>query len=176
MTPTDTRVPRSASALVVACAFVLGSCGSGDSDDATATSSPGAATTSTTPDAPDISAPSTTTTTEPAETTTPTTEPADDAWSGAFPEISLNATEPGPRPLLAWDEVDGAALYQLTVLDADGTPYWSWSGSTAAVPLGGMDNPDAIGAWVFEELSWMVVARADDGTPLAMSRRGALEP
>ena len=44
------------------------------------------------------------------------------------------------------------------------------------MPLGGMDNPDAIGAWVFEELTWMVVARDGDGAPLAMSQRVVLEP
>jgi hypothetical protein len=100
----------------------------------------------------------------------------EEAWVEIFPEIALSPTEPGPRPTLAWESVDGAALYQLTVLDSDGAPYWSWSGTEASVPLGGMDNPDAIGAWVFEELSWMVVARDTSGAPLGMSRRGQLLP
>ncbi len=177
MMPARTRATRPVLTLVVAVAFLLGSCGSGDSDETTATSTSvgRTATPSTTQSAPDNSA-ETTTPNEPADTTTTTTEPVDDAWSDTFQEISLTATEPGPRPLLAWEEVDGAALYQVTVLDADGIPYWSWSGDTAAVPLGGMENPDAIGAWVFEELTWTVVARSDDGTPLAMSQRGTLEP
>jgi hypothetical protein len=168
------------STVVVAVAFVLGSCGSGGDDAATETSASSAdtivaTTTSGPPDSDDGATATTVQPSEPAETA-PTTEPADAAWADTFAEISLSDTEPGPRPLLAWGAVDGAALYQLTVLDADGIPYWSWSGDTEAVPMGGMDNPDAIGAWVFEELTWTVVARAADGTPLAMSQRGTLEP
>jgi hypothetical protein len=166
-------------ALVVAFGLGLGACGSSGADDAveTSTTSGSSSTVPATSDVP-ISDDVGTETTMPTATTATTTTaaPADEAWSDTFQEISLNATEPGPRPLLAWGDVDGAALYQLTVLDADGIPYWSWSGTTAAVPLGGMDNPDAIGAWVFEELTWTVVARAGDGTPLAMSQRGTLVP
>jgi hypothetical protein len=156
-------------------AFVLGSCGSGGADDAVEPAPP----------ASDESIPATTaadesagaTEPEPADTAPSSTSPsADEAWSDTFAEIVLSPTESGPRPTLSWAAVDGAALYQLTVLDADGAPYWSWSGTESAVPLGGMDNPDAIGAWVFEELTWMVVARGGDGAPLAMSRRGVLEP
>jgi len=101
---------------------------------------------------------------------------AEEPWADIFPEITLGTTEPGPRPTLSWSQVEGAALYQLSVLDADGVPYWAWSGTETAVPLGGMENPDAIGAWVFEELTWMVVARDAAGAPLGMSRRGLLEP
>jgi hypothetical protein len=162
--------------LVLAAGFALGACSSGGDAEVTDTSvsTPlGDATTTTTSEPLDDGSE---TTTSETTTSTTTTVPTDDVWSDTFAEISLTATEPGPRPLLAWGEVDGAALYQLTVLDAAGVPYWSWSGSTSAVHLGGMDNPDAMGAWVFEELTWMVVARAADGTPLAVSRRGTLEP
>lgn len=153
--------------LLAAVALVLGSCGSGGADDTAEPSLPSSdesVTTTTTDGAPTDTAPS---------NTSPT---ADETWSDIFAEIVLDPTEPGPRPILSWAEVDGAVLYQLTVLDSDGVPYWSWSGTETAVPLGGMDNPDAIGAWVFEELTWMVVARAGDGAPLAMSQRGVLEP
>ena len=182
---TRDRSRRARRAVVVAAAaLVLGACGSGGGDDTGESSPPasdesvpgatdGDESTSSTEPVPDTEPRGT----EPEDTGPPSTPaPADDPWSDTFAEIILTPTEPGPRPTLAWGTVDGAALYQLTVLDTDGAPYWSWSGTETAVPLGGMGNPDAIGAWVFEELTWMVVARGGDGAPLAMSRRGTLEP
>ena len=173
MKPNTARNRRSAVVLVLVLvlALVLTSCGSGDVDeessDPTVPASSGSPT-SAPPDAVD----------EPDETEPPEAdgEPAEEAWADLFPEITLDPTESGPRPILSWSEIEGTALYQLTVLDADGVPYWAWSGTETAVPLGGMDNPDAIGAWVFEDLSWMVVARDASGAPLGMSRREALRP
>ncbi len=107
------------------------------------------------------------------EPTTPAGE-ADDQWLDVFPEIELAPSDPGPRPTLSWVAVDGAELYQVSVLDANGRPYWAWSGTETEVPLGGMANPDAVGAWVFEELTWTVVARDVAGVALAMSQRGVL--
>ncbi len=93
-----------------------------------------------------------------------------------FPELVVQPTEPGPRPLLAWDTVEGAVDYELFVLDADGAAYWAWSGTETSVYLGGMENPDAVGAWVFEPLTWVVAAVDADGTTLAMSTRADLLP
>ena len=93
-----------------------------------------------------------------------------------FPELVVQPTEPGPRPLLAWDAVEGAVNYQLVVLDADGTAYWAWSGTETSVFLGGMENPDAVGAWVFEPLTWVVAAEDPNGATLAMSARAELLP
>lgn len=93
--------------------------------------------------------------------------------------FELIATEPtpaGPRPLLAWAGVDGAVAYDLIVLDAAGTPYWAWTGEATSVHIGGVENPDAIGAWVFEPLTWIVTARDADGQPLAMSAQAELLP
>ncbi len=93
-----------------------------------------------------------------------------------FPELVVQPTEAGPRPLLAWDAVEGAANYQLVVLDADGTAYWAWSGTETSVFLGGMENQNAVGAWVFEPLTWVVAAEDADGATLAMSARAELLP
>lgn len=172
------RHPRR-SLMLAAAALLLGSCGSGDADDTVEPSPPASDESVPTATAGDESTsdPEPEPTTEPADTApSSTSPPADDPWSDTFAEIVLVPTEPGPRPILGWEAVDGAVLYQLTVLDTDGVPYWSWSGTETAVPLGGMANPDAIGAWVFEELTWMVVARDSDDAPLAMSQRDALEP
>ncbi len=154
-----------------ALAIALASCGSDGADDGSAVSTSSETAEATTTTTADSSNDTSDTPTADAET-----QADDEAGADLFPEIELASTEPGPRPTLSWSGVDGAALYQLTVLDADGTPYWSWSGTDTTVPLGGMENPDAMGAWVFEELSWMVVARDDAGAPLGMSRRGVLEP
>lgn len=93
-----------------------------------------------------------------------------------FELMVTEPTEPGPRPFLAWDSVEGASTYDLIVLDAAGTPYWAWSGEATGVHLGGVENPEAVGAWVFEPLTWIVTARDSDGQPLAMSGTAQLEP
>lgn len=128
------------------------------------------------PTAPSTTSPVAAAATDAAEATTSSAPTQADQWADVFPEIELDPTEPGPRPVLSWAPVEDAALYQLTVLDSDSVPYWAWSGTDTSVPLGGMENPDAIGAWVFEELSWMVVARSSEGDPLGMSRRATLQP
>lgn len=89
------------------------------------------------------------------------------------------ATEPtiaGPHPELAWTAVEGAASYDLIVLDGAGDPYWAWAGEATSVYLGGVENADAVGAWTFEPLTWIVTARDSDGQPLAMSARAELLP
>lgn len=93
-----------------------------------------------------------------------------------FAIIATEPTEAGAHPLLMWDVVDGAAGYDLIVLDAEGVPYWAWSGDEPGVHLGGVANADAAGAWVFETLTWIVTARDASGEPLAMSEKAELLP
>ncbi len=90
--------------------------------------------------------------------------------------IETEPSEPGPHPQLAWAEVAGAATYDLIVLDAAGETYWAWSGTESSVHLGGVESPDAVGAWVFEPLTWIVTARDAEGEPLAMSAKADLTP
>ncbi len=150
--------------------MILSACGSSDGDGSADPTS------SVTTDAVEADTTASTEVSDEAEPEEADAADLEEAGAGLFPEIELGPTEPGPRPTLSWSDVDGATLYQLTVLDADGVPYWSWSGAETEVPLGGMENPDAIGAWVFEELTWMVVARDDAGSPVGMSSRGVLQP
>lgn len=106
-------------------------------------------------------------------------EGTDDAEFAAVIIFDVLATEPtvaGPRPELAWSAVEGAASYDLIVLDGAGEPYWAWSGEATNVYLGGVQNADAVGAWVFEPLTWIVTARDSNGEPLAMSARAKLLP
>lgn len=93
-----------------------------------------------------------------------------------FPELPTEPAEPGPHPTLAWQPVDGAVVYEVVVLDADRSPYWAWSGPELSVSLGGVSDPDATGAWVFEPLTWTVQARGADGATLALSEPAQLLP
>lgn len=133
-------------------------------------------------DEPVDAAPTTVDASAPDETAPETdNEPSSDAEEApGQPQVfELIATEPiaaGPRPLLAWEPIEGAAAYDLIVLDAAGAPYWAWTGETSSVFIGGVENPDAVGAWVFEPLTWIVTARDAEGQPLAMSAKAELLP
>ena len=94
----------------------------------------------------------------------------------AFDVLATEPTDAGPRPLLTWASVTGAATYDLVVLDAEGRPYWAWTGEDTSVFLGGVENPEAVGAWVFEPLTWIVTARDATGQPLALSEEAELLP
>lgn len=125
------------------------------------------------------SASSVTTTTDSGERTETTEAATDDAELAAvvvFDVLATEPTDPGPHPELVWSAVSGAASYDLIVLDGAGDPYWAWSGDSTSVYLGGVQNPDAAGAWVFEPLTWIVTARDGEGEPLAMSARATLLP
>lgn len=115
---------------------------------------------------------------EPTTDTTISTEAgeADASPIVVFDVIETDPSEPGPHPELAWAEVAGAATYDLIVLDAAGETYWAWSGTESSVHLGGVESPDAVGAWVFEPLTWIVTARDAEGEPLAMSAKADLTP
>jgi hypothetical protein len=116
------------------------------------------------------------TTTAAASTTsvaaTTTTEPASElAEEFGLPTIAIMSTPVGggERPDLAWQPVDGAADYQVTVLDPDGGFYWGWRGATSEVPFGGRPRllPGAAGPRVVTGMTWTVVALDANGRPLA---------
>lgn len=156
--------------LALGLALSVSACGGGDDDNAQPVDTKAATTAATD----DVST-SEDVTTDGADVTAPDDEVAAEL-PPPFPEIEVQPTEAGPRPLLSWTAVEGAATYEIVVLDAGGTPYWAWSGTDSSVHLGGMENPDAAGAWVFEPLSWVVAARDAEGTTLAMSARADLLP
>lgn len=105
----------------------------------------------------------------PASTGTSGSDSEPAAGSSALPVLETQPTAEGPRPLLEWEPVEGAASYTLVVLGSDGTPYWAWSGAEASVHLGGFDDPDAVGPWVHEPMTWTVAALDGAGQPLALS-------
>ena len=157
-------------AAITVVALLLTGC-SGDSAETVATDPPAATTEA--PTTGDGSAPETTATEAPT-----TTQAAAVALTleDVFPPITTQPTEPGPRPLLAWDAVAGADIYEVVVLGADGQPYWAWSGADTAINVGGTDEPLAVGAWVHEEMSWTVSAHGATGEVLALSAPAQLQP
>ncbi len=93
-----------------------------------------------------------------------------------FDTITVTVAEPGPRPLLTWAPVAGASLYRVSVLDESGLGYWTWAGTATEIHVGGTAEPDAIGPYVYEEMTWMVAAEDDSGSILAVSEPSPLTP
>ncbi len=103
----------------------------------------------------------------------------------ALPDVDpITLTTPGRGggawPVLAWEQVEGAAEYQVTVYEQDGDAFWSWTTEETDVRLGGLDEePDpgsAIGPQLQEPMTWDVVARDGDGTVVAVSGERPIEP
>ena len=109
-------------------------------------------------------------------TTTSVDAPATLTVTDVFDEITTDATESGPRPLLSWAPVDGADLYQVVLLGTDGEPFWAWSGSETSINVGGSNEPMAIGAWVHEPMTWTVSALGAQGEVLGLSAPAELLP
>jgi hypothetical protein len=76
-------------------------------------------------------------------------------------------TDAGPAPVFAWDAVDGAATYRLSVLGPDG-PRWAWEGDATSIRYGGVEDGQAgpaivAGSW------WSVSAMDPSGELVAAS-------
>lgn len=86
----------------------------------------------------------------------------------------------GTWPTLAWEPVDGAERYRVTVYaDGDGA-YWAWTGSATEVVLGGFATAPSAGSSVAprldEPMSYDVVALDDDGAIIAQSGEAPIAP
>lgn len=76
----------------------------------------------------------------------------------------------GPRPTLNWDEIPDASSYTVLVLDSEGRPWWSWSGSSTQVVLGGIDSDLAIGGPTASAgATWIVFAFGSDDAVIGAS-------
>lgn len=137
---------------------ILMACGGGDADPTTTGPSPTSATTGPAPDE--------TSTTSPRVLTSPIAEDV-----GLESMVILTPTEGvGERPDLAWEPVEGASTYRVTVLTPDGSFYWGWLGPETSVPLGGFPKliDGATGPRVVSGMTWTVVAFDADMVPLAV--------
>jgi hypothetical protein len=91
--------------------------------------------------------------------------------------VLLTPTEGvGERPDFAWEPVDGASAYKITVLAPDGSFYWGWLGPETSVPLGGFPKliDGATGPRVVSGMTWTVVALDADLVPLAVGGPASL--
>lgn len=97
-----------------------------------------------------------------------------------LPEIELTSpgTGVGSRPELAWEPVDGAATYSLTVYAPSGVAYWAWHGTGTSVVVGGVRHGEVAdtGPRVVDGMTWDVIAVDGDGMPLARSVERPLSP
>ena len=166
--------------VLVAVSFLAAACGGGDD-------SPVAAPEIAEPTAAIVETP------EPAATTTPAEAPDEPATetpdAGSAPtilsslelptiEFTMSSSGLGVRPLLEWAAVDGAAEYQLVVLDSDGEPYWAWVAAEPSVPFEGGEAGSEPGqlAILHEPMTVSVVAYDTAGAPIATSELFPLAP
>lgn len=86
-------------------------------------------------------------------------------------------TETGSHPTLSWSPVDGAMSYWLVLRDADGRPYWAWTGADASIRVGGGESSDTNQtATLHEEMTWSVAAFDEEGNLIALSDAASLAP
>ena len=163
----------------------VGACGGGSDDAGSASTVAGAAEGDIVEVEPTDATPSTIATgdtvAEPVETTLPAVseDPGVAEDLGLAPiELLTAADGGGPRPVLEWSPVDGAAQYHVVVLAPNGSTYWAWRTSDTSVPVGGLPqlSPDAAGPAVAPGMSWSVLATAEDRTAIALSGRRPIAP
>lgn len=83
----------------------------------------------------------------------------------------------GVRPMLSWSAVAAAASYTVIVYDADGAPWWSWSGADTEVVLGGVVTDAEIGGPRADTgVRWVVMAFDTEGGLVGTSPRRSVEP
>lgn len=95
-------------------------------------------------------------------------------------ELTTPAAGGGSWPDLAWDPVDGAAAYTVTLYDPQGSAYWAWTGDGTTVVVGGFAAAPSEGSGVAPRIqpgmSWDVTAHGDDGGLLAQSGERPIGP
>lgn len=160
--------------MVVVIALVVTGCG--PSEESASTSTDGSTTTAgsvatTLPEGPAES-----TTTASVTTTSSTPEPEAEPFLRDLGLAVVSQLTPregaGPRPDLVWDPVPDASSYRVLVMDAEGNPWWSWSGDDTQVVLGGVETTADIGGPVAGSgVTWVVFAFDDDGHLTGVSPR-----
>ncbi len=102
--------------------------------------------------------------------------------SGIEEEIELldpPTAHAGAVPKFRWQAVEGATVYRLFVLDAQGHPLWAWEGAGTSVWLGGLPRPRPpaeAGPRIESGSTWSVAALDDDGHARAVSPLRPVSP
>jgi hypothetical protein len=121
---------------------------------------------------------------EPDDVIDPGPDEVDVAEGSPRPDLGLPpltlltpATGEGPRPVLRWEPVEGAATYAVAVYAAAGEPAsWSWRGAGTSVRVGFVDDPTVGGPNVVAGMTWSVLALDGDDEPVAQSNERPLGP
>ncbi len=118
-----------------------------------------------------------------AEETTTTTEvdipdePGLPMANGVEIEQLTDKLGGGPRPMLAWSPVEGSDSYTVVVYDAEGAPWWSWSGPGTEVVIGGVQTDTEIGGpRAGAGVRWIVMSFDADGNMIGTSGKRSIEP
>jgi hypothetical protein len=124
-----------------------------------------------------LPSPTSTSTSLPESTTTTTT---------TFPRLAfdLQTLEVVPvdadstRPQLAWESVEGAIRYRVTVFAPSGRAYWATQTRSTSVHVGGEPQleEESAGPSVVPGMTWQVVALDGQQAPLARSERVPILP
>lgn len=96
-----------------------------------------------------------------------------------LPEMVLTTPQAGegPRPVLTWEPVDGAATYAVTVYAGAGeAARWSWRGQETSVRVGFVEDTTVGGPNVIDGMTWGVLALDSDDEPIAQSNERPLAP
>jgi hypothetical protein len=96
-----------------------------------------------------------------------------------LPDVVLTTPRSGegPRPLLTWEAVDGAATYAVTVYAGSGEPArWSWRGEGTSVRVGFVEDTTVGGPNIIDGMTWSVIALDGDDEPVAQSNERPLAP
>lgn len=119
----------------------------------------------------------TTVTTEPVAVTSPPSTPLVEGLQGTI-ELLTATSAVGVRPLLEWSPVDGASWYIVTVFAPDGAAYWSWTGESTTVHVGGEPrlDDDVPGPSIVDGMAWAVTALDAELVPIAVSDRRPIAP
>lgn len=121
-------------------------------------------------------------TTEPQESTTTTMpdvpdEPGLPMANGVEIEQLTDKRGGGPRPVLEWSAVSDSESYTVVVYDAEGAPWWSWSGPGTKVVIGGVETDNEIGGPRADVgVRWIVMAFDADGNMVGTSAKRSIEP
>ena len=92
-------------------------------------------------------------------------------------QLLTPATGVGVRPELAWEPVQGAQRYSLTLHREDeAAAYWAWSGTETTVRVGPTEDLSVGGAHVEPGMTWWVVAFDETGTVVAQSGERPIAP
>lgn len=91
-------------------------------------------------------------------------------------DLIAPASGGGPRPELAWEPVEGADEYSLTIYREDDVAYWAWTGPETSVRVGRTEDLSVGGPRIEAGMTWTVLAFDADGQVIAQSGERPIAP